>query len=122
MGTRNGRQLHPGDLGTVLGRSLPEWDGGRGRGQRLGGGTGNPCGSLLLREQLWRLQRGLWEGVPTPRVTLARDLSLSGLRFPSLPTDKAETGCCLGPKQPRRCVSLTSPAQSEPTGGGRRGT
>lgn len=40
MGRRNGCQLHPGDLGTVLDRSLPEWDGGRGRGQRLGGGYG----------------------------------------------------------------------------------
>ena len=83
--------------------------------------NGNSRCSLLLQKQLWRLHWELWEGVPTPRVTLARDLSLSGSRFPSLPTDEAEIGRCLGPRHPRWCVSLRSPAQSERTGGGSPG-
>ncbi|XP_055443499.1 cadherin-related family member 1 [Bubalus kerabau] len=95
--------------------------GDRGRGRGLSGVNGNSRCSLLLQKQLWRLHWELWEGVPTPRVTLARDLSLSGSRFPSLPTDEAEIGRCLGPRHPRWCVSLRSPAQSERTGGGSPG-
>lgn len=106
------------DLGTVLDRSLPEWGWGRG----LREGKGDPRCSLLLQKQLWRLHWGLREGVPTPPVTLARDLSLSGSRFPSLPTDEAEIGRCLGSRHPRWCAPLTAAAQSERTGGGSRGT
>lgn len=102
----------------MLDRSLPEWGWGRG----LGAGNGDPGCSLLLQKQLWRLHWGLREGVPTPPVTLARDLSLSGSRFPSLPTDEAEIGRCLGSRQPRWCATLTGAAQSERTGGGSRGT